>query len=63
MQMNINKVRLIVYSFNEPAIRSYEKCGFKAEGCLRQEIYKDGKYYDKIPMGLLKEEYLSGLTR
>lgn len=58
MQMNINKIRLSVYSYNEPAIRCYERCGFKIEGVLRQEIYKDGKRYDKISMGLLKEEYL-----
>jgi RimJ/RimL family protein N-acetyltransferase len=59
LQMNINKVRLVVYSYNQPAIRCYEKCGFKTEGVLRQEIYKDGNRYDKIAMGLLKEEYLS----
>jgi len=58
MQMNINKIRLSVYSYNEPAIKCYERCGFKIEGVLRQEIYKDGKHYDKIAMGLLKEEYL-----
>lgn len=58
MQMNINKIRLIVYSYNQPAIRCYQKCGFKIEGTLRQEVFRDGKYYDKIAMGLLREEYL-----
>lgn len=56
-QININKVRLNVYSFNEQAIKSYEKCGFKNEGVLRQEIFRDGRYYDTIVMGLLREEY------
>jgi RimJ/RimL family protein N-acetyltransferase len=56
-QININKVRLNVYSFNERAIKSYDKCGFKKEGVLRQEIFRDGKYYDTIVMGLLREEY------
>lgn len=56
-QMNIHKVKLNVYSFNERAIKSYEKCGFKVEGVLRQEIFRDGRYYDEIIMGLLKEEY------
>ncbi|MDP4089053.1 MAG: GNAT family protein [Bacillota bacterium] len=59
MQMNIHKIRLTVYSFNQAAIRCYERCGFRAEGVLRQEIYKDGRYFDKIFMGILKEEYLS----
>lgn len=55
-QMNINKIKLNVYSFNERAIRCYEKCGFIREGVLRQEIYRDGKYYDEIVMGLLKSQ-------
>ncbi|WP_032121499.1 GNAT family N-acetyltransferase [Clostridium amazonitimonense] len=57
-QMNINKIKLKVYSFNKRAIKCYEKCGFINEGVLRQEIYKDGKYHDEMIMGLLKEEYL-----
>lgn len=56
-QMNINKVKLNVYSFNERAIKSYEKCGFKKEGALRQEIFRDGKYHDEYIMSILKEEY------
>jgi Acetyltransferases, including N-acetylases of ribosomal proteins len=58
MEMNLNKVRLNVYSFNERAIKCYEKCGFKIEGVLRQEIYREGKYYDVIAMGMLREEYI-----
>lgn len=56
-QMNIHKVKLSVYAFNERAIKCYEKCGFKKEGVLRKEIFKDGKYHDEIIMGILKEEY------
>jgi RimJ/RimL family protein N-acetyltransferase len=59
-QMNINKIRLTCYSFNDRAIKSYEKCGFKVEGVLRQEMFKDGKYHDKIAMGVLREEFLAG---
>ncbi len=62
MQMDINKIKLTVYSYNESAIKCYKKCGFKVEGILRQEIYKDGKRYDKIAMGLLKDEYLSSCS-
>jgi RimJ/RimL family protein N-acetyltransferase len=56
-QMNVNKVKLFVYSFNERAVKSYEKCGFKREGVLRQEIFRDGKYNDEYVMGILKDEY------
>ncbi|MDF2532327.1 MAG: acetyltransferase [Clostridia bacterium] len=57
-QMNINKVRLTCYSFNQRALKSFEKYGFVVEGVLRKEIFKDGCYYDKIAMGILREEFL-----
>lgn len=57
-QMNINKIKLQVFSFNERAIKSYEKCGFIIEGRLRKEIYRDGQYHDEIIMGILREDYL-----
>lgn len=55
-QMNINKIKLNVYAFNERAVKCYEKCGFVKEGTLRQEIYRDGRYYDVYVMGLLKTD-------
>lgn len=56
-QMNVNKIKLFVYSFNERAVKSYEKCGFVKEGVLRQEMYRDGKYHDEYVMGVLRDEY------
>lgn len=56
-EMNINKIKLNVYSFNKRAIKSYEKCGFKVEGVLREEVYRFGKYQDDILMGLLRSEW------
>ena len=56
-QMNLNKVSLNVYSLNPRAIRCYEKLGFKKEGVLRQELYRNGAYHDVIHMGLLRDEW------
>lgn len=56
-QMNIHKIKLNVFSFNQRAIKSYEKCGFKVEGILRDELFVDGKYHDEVSMGILREEY------
>lgn len=53
--MNINKIRLSTFSFNERAINSYKKCGFEIEGILKEEIFKDGKYYDKIIMSIFNK--------
>ncbi len=59
-QMNLHKIKLTVFSFNERAIKSYEKLGFQREGALRQELFRDGQYHDIHIMGLLREEYYQG---
>ncbi|UCD75246.1 MAG: GNAT family N-acetyltransferase [Phycisphaerales bacterium] len=56
-EINLNKVMLEVYSFNTPAIRCYEKLGFKTEGVLRQTLYRDGQYHDTVAMGMLRSEW------
>ena len=56
-QMNINKVKLGVFSFNERARHCYEKCGFAVEGVLRRELCVNGQYHDIIEMGMLRSEW------
>lgn len=56
-EMNLNKVRLDVFSLNTGARRCYEKCGFGVEGVFRREIYAHGQYHDNIAMGLLRGEW------
>lgn len=58
-EMNIHKVKLMVYAFNERAIKSYKKCGFVVEGVKRDEIFKNGKYHDELEMGLLRDDWLA----
>jgi RimJ/RimL family protein N-acetyltransferase len=55
--MNLHRVYLQVYDFNVRGIRSYEKCGFKKEGALRDDRFSRGKYHDTVIMGILKEEF------
>lgn len=59
-RLNLHKLDLEVREFNKRAIRCYEKCGFRIEGRLRQNFYIDGKYYDTLIMGILKEEWIKG---
>ena len=56
-QMNLNRVTLKVYADNLRAIRLYEKLGFRHEGRLREDMYRDGQYEDTLMMGILKREY------
>ncbi len=53
--MNIHKIRLSTFSFNVRAKKCYEKCGFEVEGTLKDEIFKDGKYYDEIIMSVFNK--------
>jgi RimJ/RimL family protein N-acetyltransferase len=55
--LNINHIWLRVKSFNERAIKTYKKVGFKEAGKLRQSTYRDGKYHDDIIMDILKSEF------
>jgi RimJ/RimL family protein N-acetyltransferase len=56
-KLNMNRVWLGVNAANERAVRAYEKAGFAREGVLRQEQYRNGRYYDVIRMGMLRSEY------
>lgn len=55
--LNANKVIGYVLSDNEKSVRLHLSLGFKEEGFLKQEIYKNNKYLDLYRFGLLKEEY------
>ena len=56
-ELNMHKVYLKVFSFNDKDINLYKKLGFKEEGRNREAIYRNGLYQDIINMGLLENEY------
>ncbi|MEX1023283.1 MAG: GNAT family protein [Dehalococcoidia bacterium] len=56
-EMGIERVELGVYDFNTRALRSYEKVGFVQEARRRRRVYLEGRYYDEIQMGLLREDF------
>jgi len=57
LELNLNRVSLGVFSANPRAVRSYEKCGFVHEGRIRDFNLRDGKYWDLLQMGILREEW------
>jgi len=54
--LNLNKIWCEVYDNNE-AIDIYRHIGFKDEGTLRQNVFKNNKYSDSYILSFLKEEY------
>ena len=57
-KLNLFKIFLEVYEFNEKAVKLYEKIGFKIEGRLRFHSFKNGEYRHLLIMGILKDEYM-----
>ncbi|WP_339216946.1 GNAT family protein [Ornithinibacillus sp. FSL M8-0202] len=57
LEMNLHRVSLRVFSFNERAINLYRNIGFKKEGVSRQSIFRNGRWHDTVHMGLLQQEY------
>lgn len=55
--LNLNRLELTVYEYNERAYHCYLKCGFKEEGKMRKKLFRDGRYWDVVMMSILKEEY------
>ena len=55
--LNLHSIRLDLLSINERAHKCYLKCGFKDTGKSREEIFVNGKYYDKLHMDILENEF------
>jgi RimJ/RimL family protein N-acetyltransferase len=57
-ELCMERLSLGLHEYNPRALRSYEKCGFRLEGRTRQELLREGKRYDSLWMGILREEWL-----
>jgi RimJ/RimL family protein N-acetyltransferase len=55
--LNLHRIGLDVFSFNERAVHVYEKIGFKREGVERDSLFYDGEFHDTILMGILEDEW------
>ena len=55
-ELGLNRVGLSVFEFNEDAISTYEKLGFREEGRLRQALKRDGTFHGAILMSVLASE-------
>ena len=56
-RINLNKVELEVHEFNTRAYELYRRLGFVEEGRLRGRVYRGGRYYDSIAMGIFRSEF------
>jgi len=57
LTLNLNRVWLQVFEYNPRGIRCYEKIGFRHEGRLRQHVYREGRYWDSLVMGVVRSDW------
>lgn len=62
-ELNLHRIQLTVFGYNERAIRLYEKIGFQREGTIRELLSRDGRRYDMYLYGLLKREWDAGVRQ
>lgn len=56
-ELNLRRVTLDVFEYNPRAVRSYEKAGFVIEGRMRGMLLREGKRWDLLYMGILREDW------
>jgi RimJ/RimL family protein N-acetyltransferase len=57
-EIDLRRVTLTVFEYNPRAIRCYEKAGFHHEGRMRRYLSREGKRWDELYMGILREEWM-----
>ncbi len=60
--LNLSRIQLNAFSYNERAIKSYLKVGFVEEGRQRGMLLRNGRRWDLIYMGILRDEWLQRET-
>lgn len=55
--LNLHRIELEAFLYNERAIHVYEKIGFKREGIKRDCCFYNHKYYDMVIMSVLEDEF------
>ncbi|MBY9000471.1 MAG: GNAT family N-acetyltransferase [Candidatus Heimdallarchaeota archaeon] len=55
--LNLHRIELWTFDYNQRAIHVYKKLGWKEVGKRREVMFLQGKYHDAIVMDLLQNEF------
>lgn len=55
--LNLHKIYLYVDVENAPAVKVYQKLGFKTEGTLKEQYFANGSYHDCAIMSIFQKDY------
>ncbi len=56
--LNLHRINSDVIAFNERSLNYSLRCGYQIEGRKREAIFRHGKYWDRIELGVLRSEWL-----
>jgi RimJ/RimL family protein N-acetyltransferase len=54
--IGIHRVEAKVFAYNQLSINSLRRNGFRQEGVLREACFSDGRFWDILVFGILREE-------
>jgi RimJ/RimL family protein N-acetyltransferase len=54
-EMNLGKLRINVFDYNDRAKHVLEALGFVQEGCLRRDFYREGSYHDIVILSKFRD--------
>ena len=57
-ERGMHRIWAVVLEHNIASLKMHERLGFVKEGILRDSVYKNGKFYNQIYLGLLKEDFI-----
>ena len=58
-ELRLHRIYAVIYEYNEPSIKFFERNGFKLEGRHREARFWDGKFHDELVYGILDYEYFN----
>lgn len=56
VELDLHRIELQIYGFNERAIAQAERTGYVREGVKRRAYRRNGQWHDAVLFGLLREE-------
>lgn len=62
-ELNLAYLNAAIPAYNPAALRLFQRAGFVEQACLRQALYRDGRRWDLMIYGLLKDEWSNGNGR
>lgn len=61
-ELNLYRLTAVIPEYNPAALSLFQKAGFVQEVRRRQALQRDGRFWDSLHLGLLRDEWLSTVS-